>query len=256
MKLFIYPYIAGSKSAGLLAKELNTRRLKRVGSTVRDTADVTIINWGSGSVPFRNAKIINNPSKVSVSANKLKTFQELSKYNEVNIPEYTTSIETARSWIVDKKYRVAVRSVLNGNSGAGLSIATHVDELTRAPLYVRYVPKSGEYRVHVIDGAVVRVQKKVLRKGDQPKNGEWAIRNHENGFIFQIANQKDIPHRSILDQAVAAVKHLGLDFGGVDVIWNDKSRKAYVLEVNTAPGIEGGTVSIYANSFRDMTRDG
>ena len=145
---------------------------------------------------------------------------------------------------------------MNGNSGAGLSIATHVDELTRAPLYVRYVPKSGEYRVHVIDGAVVRVQKKVLRKGDQPKNGEWAIRNHENGFIFQIANQKDIPHRSVLDQAVAAVKHLGLDFGGVDVICNDKCRKAYVLEVNTAHGIEGGTVSIYANSFRDMTRDG
>jgi glutathione synthase/RimK-type ligase-like ATP-grasp enzyme len=47
-----------------------------------------------------------------------------------------------------------------------------------------------------------------------------------------------------------AVAALGLDFGGVDVIWNERRQMAYVLEVNTACGLEGQTVNDYAEAFR------
>jgi len=253
MKLFVYPYNQGSKSAGLLAKELGTRRLKRVGSKVKDNNEIAIVNWGSGACPFKVAKVINAPTKVAVSSNKLKTFQVLEGNKEVRIPPFTTDLEVAKSWITDKNWKVAVRSLLNANGGRGLSIASTVQELSKAPLYVRYVPKAGEYRVHVVNGVVIRCQKKVMPRGKVPQ-GEWAIRNHENGFIFQLARGGDVPDKQVFDQAIAACAALGLDFGGVDVIWNEASGKAYVLEVNTAPGIEGGTVTAYANAFKDMIR--
>ena len=45
------------------------------------------------------------------------------------------------------------------------------------------------------------------------------------------------------------LKELGLDFGAVDVIWNEHESKAYVLEINTAPGLEGSTVEDYKEFF-------
>jgi D-alanine-D-alanine ligase-like ATP-grasp enzyme len=41
----------------------------------------------------------------------------------------------------------------------------------------------------------------------------------------------------------------GLDFGAVDVIWNAQKEKPYVLEINTAPGLEGQTIADYAAFF-------
>jgi glutathione synthase/RimK-type ligase-like ATP-grasp enzyme len=41
---------------------------------------------------------------------------------------------------------------------------------------------------------------------------------------------------------------LGLDFGAVDIIQDDGGN-FYVLEVNTAPGLEGQTIKSYAEGF-------
>jgi len=49
--------------------------------------------------------------------------------------------------------------------------------------------------------------------------------------------------------ALAAVSALGLDFGAVDIIYNEHENQYYVLEVNTAPGLEGTTVEKYAEAF-------
>jgi D-alanine-D-alanine ligase-like ATP-grasp enzyme len=48
--------------------------------------------------------------------------------------------------------------------------------------------------------------------------------------------------------SVEAVAALGLDFGAVDII-EDKEGNFYVLEINTAPGLEGHTVTSYAKAF-------
>jgi len=125
-------------------------------------------------------------------------------------------------------------------------MAASRDELVRAPLYVRYVPKQDEYRVHVAFGRVIAVQRKARRT--DVENPNWQIRNHANGFVF--AREGVQAPIAVIDQAVAAVAAMGLDFGGVDVIWNDRRRAAYVLEINTACGLEGQTVNDYAEAFR------
>jgi D-alanine-D-alanine ligase-like ATP-grasp enzyme len=59
----------------------------------------------------------------------------------------------------------------------------------------------------------------------------------------------------VTSEAIKAVNCLGLYFGAADVIWNDKEQRAYVLEVNTAPGLEGTTLENYANAFTTATQD-
>ncbi|MNY63636.1 hypothetical protein D3C86_2006230 [compost metagenome] len=49
-----------------------------------------------------------------------------------------------------------------------------------------------------------------------------------------------------------AVNAIGLTFGAVDVIWNEYRHQAYVLEVNTAPGLTGTTLEKYAEAFRGL----
>ena len=44
---------------------------------------------------------------------------------------------------------------------------------------------------------------------------------------------------------------LNLDIGGVDVVYRAGQDAAYVIEVNTAPGIEGTTVEKYAQKLRE-----
>lgn len=76
------------------------------------------------------------------------------------------------------------------------------------------------------------------------------IRNLANGYIF--ARNEVTPPDDVLEQARKVFEVLPLDFGAVDVIWNEKRKSAYVLEVNTAPGLEGSTIESYKSAFLAM----
>ena len=51
-------------------------------------------------------------------------------------------------------------------------------------------------------------------------------------------------------QAEKCIKKLGLFTGGVDVLWDAKQGKAYVLEVNSSPYLGGRTAEKYALAMR------
>ena len=42
---------------------------------------------------------------------------------------------------------------------------------------------------------------------------------------------------------------VGLKIGAVDIIWNELENKCYVLEINTAPGLEGTTLVKYTEAI-------
>ena len=50
--------------------------------------------------------------------------------------------------------------------------------------------------------------------------------------------------------ATNAIDAIGLDFGAVDVGYDEKTNTCVVYEINTAPGIEGSTVDWYAERFK------
>lgn len=219
----------------------------------RVRANTRIINWGNSRPPVGDigaVRVSNSFAAVAAASNKLVTFRALENKDGIRIPEFTDSHTTALSWLNSGSGDVVVRSTLTGHSGAGITIAKTPDQLILAPLYVKYVKKQKEFRVHVAFGEVIDVQEKRKRRDDD--NGEsiptnYQIRNHHTGWVYCRENIS-LP-RGCAEMATTTVRTLGLDFGAVDLIYNEKRDEIYVLEVNTAPGLEGTTVEKYANAF-------
>lgn len=246
MAIKIYPYKQGSRSARALADALGGRVLRLQGSTYRPRAQDTVINWGSSSVPTPlsvGTRLLNQQANVLTAANKLAAFRTMEVH--VQIPEFWTNRED----IPNDAFPIVCRTVLNGHSGRGIVIANNREELVNAPLYVKYIKKLHEFRIHVgRGGTVICQQRKAIPNGTTPTN--TLVRNHDNGYIY--VREGFASPVQVIEQAQAAIAALGLDFGAVDVIWNQHYRQAYVLEVNTAPGLEGSTVTDYANYFRTL----
>ena len=250
MRTRVLPYKQGSRSAKALSDELGAKVLRTNNSSFVPADDDVVINWGSTKLPdnLTSATIINPPSKVALAADKLAFFYAMRGAENPIVPKFWTDANQ----IPDDQFPIVCRTVLNGHSGAGIVIAHNRYQLVPAPLYVKYIKKKSEYRVHVgttkSNGpTIIAVQRKARCREVPDEDVNWMIRNLDNGFVF-VRNNFDTP-RKVLRLAVQAVTIIGLDFGAVDVIWHEKKRQAYVLEVNTAPGMEGQTVRDYANYF-------
>lgn len=115
----------------------------------------------------------------------------------------------------------------------------------------QYFKGRDEYRIHVMMGQVIFSQRKALRTdSERPENPNFIVRNHANGFIFQSSNI-NVPE-IVQHQAIKTVKALGLDFGAVDIKFDQGSNRAAVLEVNTAPGVTGKTLTAYVDAFSSI----
>lgn len=249
----IFPYKTGSASAKALAGALGIKRIKAEGSKFKGAAHKTVINWGCSKLPAEilKCRVLNSPESVAKASNKLSFFKAMAEAG-VSIPRFTEALEDVKAILAEGKTVVA-RTILNGHGGAGIVLLEGDAEIVKAPLYVEYVPKKQEYRIHVFQGEVVDVQRKA-RKADVPDDEvNWKIRNLANGFIFARNEEAlGIVPEDVMNQAKAAVMACGLDFGAVDIIYNDKQQKAYVLEINTAPGLAGGTLEGYVNRLKGV----
>lgn len=250
--MVIYPYKKGSKSAKALATELGVKRIKHTNSKFKGRYYKKVLNWGASSVPPQVdiCCIINGPEAVAIASNKLNFFMEVlfKTGNDAPIPDFTPSKDIAEGWLRGG-HDVVCRAILNGHSGAGISIVSGGEPLPVVPLYVKYVKKQQEYRVHIFNGEVIDVQRKARSRDVPDDKVNWKVRNHGNGFIFARGDAN--PDEKVLEAAKVCVKALSLDFGAADVVWNDREKRAYVLEVNTAPGLEGTTLEKYAEAIRD-----
>jgi len=248
MKRFrIYPYKLGSASATALGQRLNCLKVKPDGRYIPRPDDI-IINWGMGKGhewPINPTKMFNPPERVNRAGNKLQCFQSMER-GGVSIPRFTTNREEAESWDVP----VVARHKLRGHSGDGAEYYEDTAQLPDAPLYVEYKKKRREFRIHVFQGQVFDIQEKKKRREVENDDVDYKIRNKYTGWVYC----RDIEHTpdSVLSNAILAVDATSLDFGAVDVIWNNHEEKAYVLEINTAPGLEGTTLDKYAHVFSNF----
>lgn len=262
----LFPYTHKSKGAKALAAELDCKLLVGdylhvyASTPYNDGKPFFLINWGNGSIGSAikktNATILNPVKGVNLARNKLRFFDcQTSAKTPARVPVYTADREEALSW-VEQGIVVMGRRV---NGSCGTDIAFFEDDpqaFNESEFWVQYKKKKEEYRIHFVRGTMIAAQKKALRETDE--NGQkidtsevdFRIRNHKNGFIFK-RHDITVPG-DVVDQARIAIENTGLDFGAVDVIWNQYEGKAYVLEINTAPGLEGTTVLDYANAFRAL----
>jgi glutathione synthase/RimK-type ligase-like ATP-grasp enzyme len=257
MTYYLLPYKAGSASAKALASVLGAKRIKLEGSSFQPGPSKVVINWGSTSPPGPlGESVLNPPDVIKKASNKLTFFQTV-KGAECDkiIPPFWASASEIPPSVFDGDGMVVCRTVLAGHSGAGIVLASSPEEVVAAPLYTLYLKKKDEYRLHFgkkADGSSTCfiVQRKAKKNGAE--NVDWKIRNHQNGFVY--VRDGVVPPDVVVQVADKAFSLSGLDFGAIDVIYNENAGKAYVLEINTAPGLEGQSVTDYATFF--MTRGG
>lgn len=234
MELRIVPYRASSKSARLLAEKLSELQGKKVFRGVPKHGRLNVM-WGwAGDF---DGDCLNPPSSVAIARNKLSTFKVLC--DELPVPEFTEDKAVAEGWINQGK-RVLARTVA-GQGGSGIVVCDSA--VVDAPLYTVYMKKKKEFRVHVALGLSI-VYEKRRRTGAEH---DYVIRSHRRGWVFCRESVEE--PAGLRELCTRAIDKLGLHFGGVDVIWNEKNDKLLILEVNTAPGIEGTTVDFYASKI-------
>lgn len=175
--------------------------------------------------------------------NKIEQFRTFEAAN-VSSPKYTTDRSNLQH--LESKTMFA-RTLINSTNGRGIVEFTSDDPVPDAPLYTAYIPKKSEYRVHVVCGKVIDVQQKKKKRGFEGGR-DTHIRNIANGYVY---TRGDIVEpNGIRELAVKAVESLKYCYGAVDIIYNEKQDKCFVLEVNSRPGLMGTTLINYVNAIK------
>jgi glutathione synthase/RimK-type ligase-like ATP-grasp enzyme len=256
MKIRIDPYNNRSSGAKLLGQRTGILRVTPKQMEKHNARFDCIINWGNTEeYDYGKPRYINAPSAVRRAVDKKASFLRLQEEG-VPIPPFTDEKACAVQWLQDGNSVVA-RKLLRGSKGRGIVLCSPRDgvidydkELPNAPLYVQYVKKQDEYRVHVVNGSIIDVQQKKKRQEVDNDEVNYQVRNAHNGWVF--CRDGVVAPECVLEAGVAAVVALNLDFGAVDIGFNAHTQSACVYEVNTAPGLEGTTLERYYAAFTEV----
>ena len=209
-----------------------------------------VISWGCQLSVGPSVKALNtNASHIS---DKLKFFEWAYNVHPGFVPKWTTKPE-----VVEKSLNQGIpwlaRLSTKASGGKGIIILEAGHAIPEAPLYVKYIKKISEYRVHFVkyNGEIryyYQMKKKLLSHPTDPYT--FKIRNLANGWVYSSINFECPSY--VKKTAERFARELPLDFGALDIIYNSKEECAYVLEVNTAPGLTEKTAEWYAACFKEM----
>jgi hypothetical protein len=263
--IILNPYKKASKGARALKLELmKLGHTCFIGSKQPKSKKTLLVSWGNSEFDFDPGfhKVVNRPQYLKTLTNKLHFFRKVG--HEEYVPTWTTDAFEAAKW----GCKLLVRHRLEASGGIGITV---IDEeqiksgvaIPAAPLYVKYENKTHEFRVHMArpfrGGAFtpLLVQRKIFQKKhpeDQPK--DWNIRNHANGFVYVRESGYPCPEKVLSVAKELMEKHFSdLHFAALDIIFHEKRNTAFVLEGNTAPGLEGNTVSVYADYISALSKE-
>jgi len=215
-----------SASLKLIAQGLSTR-LKR-GKIFRTT----------------KASVVRQQFKYGQSVDKLTQYKWFVQ-QEIPTLEFTTDSDVVDGWLADK-HIVFGRKFLNASCGKGIVVIEQQGDIPELPVYTKYKKKKREFRVHVFKDQVVNVTEKKRRKEFDGER-DTKIRNLANGYVF--VQSVEMEPEGLRELALRAAQVSGSDFRGVDIGYNEKKDELFVIEVNSAPGIQGTNVQKYLDAM-------
>lgn len=205
------------------------------------------LSTAKGRKIWRTAKL--NPKRNNLfygqSVNKIVQYNYF-KANDIPSLEFTTDKEVVDNWLTDGA-TVFGRTLLNSSCGKGIVILNEESEdIPDCKVYTLYKKKKREFRVHVYKDTVVAVVEK-KRKKEFTGERDTKIRNLANGYVFcqSVENEPE----GLRPLARRAAKVSPSHFRGVDIGYNEKKDELFVIEVNSAPGIQGSNVTAYINTI-------
>lgn len=184
------------------------------------------------------------PNRTHLRYGDLKSkIEQYRWFEEKDIPAltYTTSYADACAWASEGDV-VVCRHLTRSSEGKGIVIAETPGEVEVAPVYTKYKKKKREFRIHVFKEQVIHVLEKRRKQGVECDS---KVRNTANGYVFCSENVEE--PEGLRELALKASKVTQSDFKGVDIGYNEKKNELFVIEVNSAPGIQGTNVQRYVD---------
>jgi hypothetical protein len=206
------------------------------------TRPEALIRYGTSKrIPLRPSRItLNTAAALSRYSNRGEQLRLL-REGGVRIPHFTAlGIETAPfpmgpNGVIARDYP---RNGRQPTQGRGITFyPDYAVPRYGHDLVMAYIPKERQFRVHVIGGRT-RVREVIPTDEGLRDQAVW---NLGQGFIYNVPQTP--PPTTVVPSAVAAVAALRLDFGAVDVVTT--ANEAWVLEVNTAPGLSDPSLEWY-----------
>jgi ribosomal protein S6--L-glutamate ligase len=182
--------------------------------------------------------VVNHPSSALLARDKWRCLLKLHLAG-LPVPETLVTENPFSAMRFTREKLKVVHKPIIGSLGLGSSLISDPDvsfHITRSlknmgfPSYYQvYLEKPGyDYRVFVVGDRVIGAMKRV--------SSSWKT-NIAQGAVGVKVNESEEPE--LFKLALKAVKVLGLDYGGVDVAYDLKTQKYYILEVNAFPHWEG-----------------
>jgi len=249
----------GYKSVPTISKAMKEKhvvhRMRKGSKCMPDVG--LLIRWGS-RVRYPARKTINKSYAIGTSSNKGGARAHLTLSN-VAVPKTIPLCMVGMG--IELNYPVVVRPNRHqGGEEFHLLDSEKKLELFKLALFgdldwyvSEYYDKTAEYRVHVAHGRALFVNQKLAREGEEYRYKEPVWNHCMNNFYFQVVRQSNWP-LDVVRLAIQAVKALGLDYAGVDILAG--AGDAVVCELNTAPSTENYSSQKYARYFDWLTETG
>jgi glutathione synthase/RimK-type ligase-like ATP-grasp enzyme len=196
--------------------------------------DTVVVRWGTRMVlPVNKGTVVYNRADGLMNATDKKLSRQLFIEKGVNCPELVTPDTFQNHYLP-----IIARPFRHSKGKNFVILRTEQDFLWHYNAhsdnwyYSNFINKDAEFRIHCAHGKVLAVMEKPRPNND---NIAWnRAQNDVDPFRYVGWNEVDDRNlKAVLIEALKAVKAVGLDFGGVDVMLDNET--AYVLEVNTAP---------------------
>lgn len=215
----------------------NLARGLGIGYTKKSVAnDICVIRWGS-STPCRNDLALQPNTAVRLAAHGLRSLQRL-ETREVPCVKVYTGIPP------EDKFPVVGRAV-HHRAGQDIRVLNTIEDIVEpARYYTKLRVAAKEFRVHVFDGKVLKMFRKVERREDAHQK----IKTSKRGWGYHRVDPTKY-YKTGQRVAINAVEALGLHYGGVDL--GVDSDGYYVFEVNTGPALNTKTIKLYTERFRE-----
>lgn len=187
---------------------------------------------------------LNSPKIIRLTSNK-KRFSDILLDVGIDAPKFEL--------LVDEKlpddFPVVVRETLTSCGGRGIHIIEKQGELesllNKGFYWTPYIFMDFELRVHILGGTIVKVFKKIREDGLEEER--YPIRNNERGYHFSSRKVENCPKLvDVITQINDALPEKTY-FMALDVGWNPDSKKYFILEGNSAPGLNENTACLYAD---------
>lgn len=191
-------------------------------------------------------EVVNSRYTIELCEDKYKTYEEL-VHNKISTPKsivVNQSDEDNLLKIIDKEFNgefPIIGKLSASTHGVGVFKIESRDSLIPYLQTIRkldpefklilqeFIDSSSDYRVHVLNGEVVEVMRRSHAEDDFRNNV------HQGADVELVES----PDPEIIDLSLNADDAVKGFWTGVDIIQDKKTKKYYVLEVNSSPGTEG-----------------